>query len=161
MSELEIEKKFVLRGAPPAARLEKGTSIEQAYLGQGATELRIRRKGEQTFMTVKSKGGLVRSEWETSIPEWVFTALKADCTEVVTKTRFEVESADGVLEIDEYHGRLDGLWTLECEFADEASARAFEPPAWLGEAIDVTEDGRFKNRALARLESPALLLESL
>ena len=37
--------------------------------------------------------------------------------------------------------------TAEIEFPDEASARAFVAPDWLGR--DVTEDSRYGNRVLA------------
>jgi len=46
-----------------------------------------------------------------------------------------------------YAGDLDGLLTAEVEFPDEASARAFVAPEWLGR--DVTDDPRYGNRVLA------------
>ena len=65
----------------------------------------------------------------------------------VVKTRHEVALGDLVAEVDVYEGDLDGLLTAEVEFPDEASARAFVAPAWLGR--DVTDDKRYGNRVLA------------
>ena len=65
----------------------------------------------------------------------------------VVKTRHEVPLGDLVAEVDVYAGDLDGLLTAEVEFPDEASARAFVAPGWLGR--DVTDDPRYGNRVLA------------
>ena len=51
------------------------------------------------------------------------------------------------LELDIYHGRLEGLLTAEVEFASVSAASAFVPPDWLGP--DVTDDPRYKNKKLA------------
>ena len=50
-------------------------------------------------------------------------------------------------EVDEYAGALDGLVVAEVEFADEETARGFEPPAWFGR--ELTDDWRYANRSLA------------
>ena len=52
-----------------------------------------------------------------------------------------------MLELDVYHGRLEGLLTAEVEFDAVAAASAFVPPDWLGR--DVTDDPRYKNKKLA------------
>jgi len=65
----------------------------------------------------------------------------------VLKTRYFVPLGDLTVEVDLYEGDLDGLVTAEVEFPDEASALAFEAPAWLGR--DVTDDKRYGNRVLA------------
>ena len=65
----------------------------------------------------------------------------------VVKTRHEVPLGDLVAEVDVYAGDLDGLLTAEVEFPDEAAARAFVAPEWLGR--DVTDDTRYGNRVLA------------
>ncbi len=51
------------------------------------------------------------------------------------------------VEVDVYAGDLEGLLTAEVEFPDEATAREFSAPEWLGR--DVTDDERYANRALA------------
>jgi adenylate cyclase len=51
------------------------------------------------------------------------------------------------VEIDVYHERHEGLIVAEVEFDEEAAARNFEPPDWLG--ADVTGDPRYSNQLLA------------
>jgi CYTH domain-containing protein len=130
--------------------------IEQGYLAVSAdgVEVRIRRAGSATTLTVKSGSGLVRVEEELEIDEGRFEALWP-LTEGrrIVKTRSVVDLGDGLnAEVDEYHGALEGLWTAEVEFASEDASAAFEPPAWLGD--EVTGDERYANRALSRAGSP-------
>jgi CYTH domain-containing protein len=150
---LEIERKFVLTVLPERSRLGPGVAIAQGYLPGG---LRLRRKGDRCFMTLKGDGALAHAEWETEIPEWVCTRLWP-LTEKrrLEKTRFAVAEGPHTLEVDEYHGALAGLWTLECEFASEAEARAFALPAWAASAIDVTEDYQYRNSNLSCFGLPA------
>jgi CYTH domain-containing protein len=145
----EIEKKYLLSGPLAPEHLGQGVSIVQAYLPAEACELRLRQKGERFLMTAKSKGGLVRQEWETEIPQWVYASLKPGAQGVVEKVRFHVPWQGYDLEIDEYGGHLRGLWTLECELESVEAAAGFAPPQWAGVLRDVTEDVRFKNRNLA------------
>jgi adenylate cyclase len=66
----------------------------------------------------------------------------------VQKTRYELDAEGGlVIELDVYHGALEGLLTAEIEFGSAAQAAAFRPPDWLDG--EVTDDPRYKNKALA------------
>jgi adenylate cyclase len=67
----------------------------------------------------------------------------------IEKVRYLVpaEAPGLVIEVDVYDGALAGLVVAEVEFAGEADAEAFVPPAWLGR--EVTGDARFKNQRLA------------
>ena len=51
-----------------------------------------------------------------------------------------------------YQAELPGLLLVEVEFPDEASARAFTPPAWFGR--EVTGDPRYQNSSLSRFGLP-------
>lgn len=146
----EIERKFLLSSSPTAVHLRDGVPILQGYLFCDQGELRIRRKGDHFYLTVKGEGSLVRDEWEVEIPAWVFQTLwpKTEGRQI-QKTRYCVSEADFTAEIDEYGGELLGLVTLESEFADRAAAERWSPPAWLGAAIEVTEDRAYKNKNLA------------
>ena len=147
----EVERKFVLAGRPPGLDEHPARRIEQGYLAidPAGSEVRVRRKDDETLMTVKAGFGLVRAEEEFAIEAERFERLWA-LTEGrrVVKTRYLVP-LDGslVAEVDEYDEQLAGLFTAEVEFPDAAAALAYAPPSWLGR--EVTEDPRYNNRSLA------------
>lgn len=146
---MEIERKWVLDAAPSGHDQHPSQRFEQGYLAidPAGAEVRVRRKdGATSVMTVKTGIGLVRGEEEWEIANfdalWPLTAGRQ-----VRKTRFFIPLDAFTVELDVYEGDLDGLVTAEVEFPDEASARAFVAPAWLGR--DVTDDKRYGNRVLA------------
>jgi CYTH domain-containing protein len=146
---MEIERKWVLDAPPSGLEDHRSQRFEQGYLAidPAGAEVRVRRKdGAKSVMTVKAGIGLVRGEEEWEIANfdalWPLTAGRQ-----VLKTRYFIPLGEHTVELDVYEGDLDGLVTAEVEFPDEASARAFEAPAWLGR--DVTDDKRYGNRVLA------------
>lgn len=147
----EVERKFVPTSLPDGLERYPARRIEQGYLAidPAGSEVRVRRKDDETLMTVKAGLGLVRAEEEFAIDPARFERLWA-LTEGrrVVKTRYLV-ALDGELtaEVDVYEEQLEGLLTAEVEFPDEATALAFQAPAWLGR--DVTGDARYVNRTLA------------
>ena len=148
-SGLEIERKFLVDRLPDG--LPEGEPIEQGYLaiGDDGVEVRVRRRGDATSLTIKSGPGMVRTEEEFPIDVRRFESLWP-LTEGrrVTKTRHLIPLDGGLTaELDVYGGDHDGLLTAEIEFASVEASDAFAPPAWLGR--DVTGDRRFANQALA------------
>jgi adenylate cyclase len=153
---VEIERKFVLPEVPGEAAGAPSDRVEQGYLAisDDGVEVRIRRIGERTVLTVKKGSGRRRLEEEIDIPEATFEALWP-LTEGrrVEKERFRLGGDGHGIELDVYQGALDGLVVGEIEFdSDEASER-FEPPAWLGR--EVTGDERYANQRLAVHGRPA------
>jgi adenylate cyclase len=148
---VEIERKFVLAEPPAGLAEHPHTHVEQGYvaLDPNGTEVRVRRRGDDRTLTIKSGGGLVRTEDESALEPERFDELwpLTDGRRVV-KTRYLVPLGDGLTaEVDVYHDALDGLVTAEVEFADEPASQAFEVPGWLG--AEVTGDKRYANRSLA------------
>jgi CYTH domain-containing protein len=148
---MEIERKFLVR-QEALPELGNGTAIVQGYLAIEAdgNEVRIRRKGDAYFLTVKSGDtGMTRAEAECSIAERMFQELwPLAAARSVEKTRHELTLSDGlVAELDVFSGNNAGLLLVEVEFADEQSALGFTPPAWFGE--DVTDQSKYKNKNLA------------
>ena len=118
------------------------------------TEVRVRRRVANAWLTVKSGGGRARVEEEIEIDGERFERLWP-LTEGrrIEKTRYEIPVGDDlVIELDVYAGDLDGLVIAEVEFDSEEAAEAFAAPDWLGP--DVTEDLRYKNQRLARDGAP-------
>ena len=154
MAGVEIERKWLISGVeslPEEVRAAPGAEIEQGYLtvGDGGAETRVRRKDGECTLTVKSGGGLTRSEVEVAITAEQFEALwPATEGARIQKARRTVRSDDGhMIEVDVYSGALDGLVVAEVEFDDPWGAESFVAPYWFGR--EVTSDGSYKNRSLA------------
>lgn len=152
---VEIERKFVLSERPAWLDDHVSVAIEQGYLAivEGETEVRLRRKGEQTILTVKRGAGEVRGEQEIQLGEDQFGALWPLTGETrVAKRRYEVRHGDLTIEVDVFEGPLAGIVIAEVEFDSEQASAAFDPPAWLGD--EVTGDARYANESLAVRGAP-------
>ena len=149
----EIERKFLVSAIPPEA--DGATPILQGYLPLTSddAELRVRRKGDATVLTVKHGHGLDRAEQEVAIGAEIFDALWP-LTEGrrVEKRRYEIEHDGATIELDEFGGALDGLLVAEVEFDSTEASERFSPPGWLER--DVTGDPAYSNRALAERGCP-------
>jgi adenylate cyclase len=154
-SGVEIERKFLV-DRPPRP-LDGGERIDQGYLAiaDDGVEVRIRRRGGEMTLTVKSGPGEVRTEEEIAIDARRFASLwPLTGGRRITKTRHLIPLDDGLTaELDVYAGAHEGLLTAEIEFPSREASAAFTPPAWLGH--EVTGDRRFANQALALEGSPA------
>ncbi len=148
---IEIERKFLVKALPDGLDRYPSEQVSQGYvaIGEGGLEVRLRRRGENTTLTVKKGRGRARREEEmTTEPEqferlWPLTEGRR-----VEKTRRLITTDSGlVIELDTYAEDLAGLATVEVEFGSEADADAFEPPEWFGP--EVTDDDRYKNQRLA------------
>jgi CYTH domain-containing protein len=146
----EIERKFVLDAPPQGLDDHPSEPISQGYVAlDGDVEVRVRRRGEQAYLTIKAGGGRRRVEQELEIEPARFAALWP-LTEGrrIVKRRYVVPAPDAlVFEVDVYEEELAGLVVAEVEFPDDDAANAFASPEWLGR--EVTDDPRWKNQALA------------
>ncbi len=144
-----FERKFLVERVPDG--LDAGEPIHQGYLAiaDDGVEVRVRRRGEATVLTVKSGPAMMRIEEEMAIDERRFASLWP-LTEGrrVVKRRSLVPIAGGLtVELDIYAEQLDGLVTAEIEFPSEAASAAFVPPPWLG--AEITGDARYATQSLA------------
>lgn len=154
----EIEKKYRVNHIPPD--IGSGTLIEQGYLAvePDGTEIRLRKKANRYFQTVKKGSGLVRTEVEVELTEAQFTALwPLTAGKRLSKYRHKLPVGPHVCELDVFCGPLKGLVLAEVEFASIEESRRFAPPDWFG--ADVTGDDRFKNQYLALHGMPANVAE--
>jgi len=148
---LEIERKFLVSAKPS---LDGGTrsDVRQGYLTvpDDSVEVRLRQKNDEYFLTLKSGEGLTRGEREVAIDRAQFDVLwPATEGRRVEKERWTGDLGGGhTYSLDIFSGALAPLMLVEVEFDSEEAANRFQPPEWFGP--DVTEDKRFKNKALAQ-----------
>ncbi|MDR0733210.1 MAG: CYTH domain-containing protein [Dysgonamonadaceae bacterium] len=146
----EIERKFTVSGNFRPF-VTQSIRITQGYLSiVPERTVRIRVKGDKGYITVKgttSNGGIGRFEWEKEIPLSEARELLEICEPgVIEKTRYLVPAGKHSFEVDEFHGKNEGLIIAEIELVSEDEA--FEKPSWLGR--EVTGDARYYNSALKR-----------
>jgi len=146
----EIERKFLVPAVPSSVELGSGSRLRQGYLAiDGPVEVRVRRSGDASVLTVKTGSGLSRTELDRELTEaeadelWPSTEGRR-----VEKVRFRLPLPTGdILELDVYEGALDGLVTAEVEFADADAAAAFDAPDWC--VRELTGDAAWSNALLA------------
>lgn len=153
----EIERKFLVRDTRILDG-RQGDRIIQGYLAKesGSMSTRVRIRGERAFLTLKSpKRGYSRDEFEYAIPlPDAATLIANHCAgRVVRKTRYLINHAPHVFEVDVFEGAHTGLIVAEVELPHEHSTVRL--PDWLGE--EVTHDERYSNFALAVAESAQAL----
>lgn len=148
---MEIERKFL----PDTARLPFRPEdypcrhIEQAYLCTDPV-VRVRRDNDEYFLTYKSKGLMVREEYNLPLTRAGYEHLLAKADgRIITKKRYVIPLEDGLrLEFDIFEGDLSPLVIAEIEFPDEETALSYQPPKWLGK--DVTGSPRYHNSTLSQ-----------
>ena len=147
---MEIERKFLplMDQLPFRPEDFPCRRIEQGYLCTDPV-VRIRRDNDEYFLTYKSKGLLSREEYNLPLtPEgYAHLLTKAD-GRIITKKRYVIPLENNLkLELDIFDGDLAPLIIAEIEFPDEETARAYQPPKWLGE--DVTYSPLYHNSVLS------------
>lgn len=147
----EIERKFKL-GDPAILQGLRGALLEQGYVAQGAATVRVRIINEHAWLTLKgpAQNG-ARLELEYPIPlqdAQELLALKG--ATALSKTRFRIEHGGFVYEVDQYHGHLDGLFSVEVELPSIQTH--LDLPDWVGD--EVTGQRAWDNDMLAREGRP-------
>ncbi len=146
---IEIERKFLVRDDSWRSRADRGICMRQGYLASDpASSVRVRLSGDRACLNIKSATSAIRRlEYDYEIPlaegrEILQQLCKGRCVE---KTRYRVEHAGHLWEVDVFEGDNAGLVVAEIELDDEDEV--FERPAWLGE--EVSDDPRYYNMNLA------------
>ena len=150
---MEIERKFKLK-SPSALEGLTGRHFLQAYLAKGAVLVRVRVCDNQAWLTLKGQpvSTLSRPEWEYEIPVAEAREMARQTGAYsLEKTRYFIEHKGHTVEVDQYHGGLEGLYTVEVEMDSETTW--VELPEWVGE--EVTGKRGWDNESLARNGWPA------
>jgi CYTH domain-containing protein len=147
----EIERKFLVTGDGWRAAAGRGEICCQGYItaSPSSATVRVRLLGEKGFLTIKGPAqGISRPEMEYEIPvfdaEYMLENLCGD--RMISKVRYILMYKGLRWEVDEFHGRNQGLILAEIEL--ESEDQPFEKPEWLG--AEVSLDRRYTNAALAR-----------
>ena len=147
---VEIERKFLLASAAWRKDVISSVAMEQGYLCENGTTVRVRLAGEKAFLTLKgSASGFARTEYEYPVPPAdARDMLDNMCVGTnVKKIRHIVDAGNGLKwEIDEYLEDNFPLFTAEIELP--AADTVFDIPVWLGK--EVSGNPEYTNRALSR-----------
>jgi len=150
---MEIERRFLVSELPDYKNCSH-EEITQGYLvNENQTEVRVRAvrrklKGDQYFQTTKIGSGMERAESEIPIAKtqfdvsWPLTEGKR-----LSKTRYRLAHGDQWIELNFFHGNLDGHTLVEVEFSSRYDALRFIPPKWFGR--EVTDDPAYSGKNLA------------
>ena len=143
----EIEFKFLVT-SDEWRKGARGTAYHQGYLSTDPDRVvRVRLEGEIGKLTVKGKRvGPEAAEFEYEIPaaDAEFLLENLCIKPVIEKTRYKINFAGNLWEVDEFHGINKGLILAEIEV--ESKDQEFQKPEWIGE--DVTKDPRYRNANL-------------
>ena len=144
---VEIERKFLVNTIP-SQQIHRSKKVKQGYMVHDEHQVvRVRSMDNDHFLTIKSNSkGLSRLEFEYQIPkEDAMDMLEHLCDSgIIEKTRHYIETPNHTWEIDEFHGRNQGLVVAEIEL--ESEDEQFDIPEWIGE--EVSDDPRYYNMNL-------------
>ena len=147
----EIERKFLVKDTSYRDIAVSSSVIKQGYIcSERGRTVRVRIRNGKGYLTIKGPSfdnGLSRYEWEKEIPVDEAEELMALCLPgVIDKTRYLVDYAGHIFEVDEFHGENDGLVVAEVEL--ESADEKFDIPDFIGE--EVTGQVKYYNSFLMR-----------
>lgn len=148
-AHMEIERKFIPKTLPESLEQYQYHEIEQGYLCTNPT-IRIRKMDDAYFLTLKGSGMMAHAEHEMPLTREAYEHLRKKTDGIlITKRRYLIPFDDShTIELDIFHGSLEGITLAEVEFASVEEADSFVPPDWFGE--DVTYDSRYHNSEMSR-----------
>ena len=155
---MEIERKYLVTSDCYKELAVARYHIRQGYISREKTgTVRVRITDDRAYLTIKGKpsaGHFARYEWEKEIDVQEAEELMKLCQgTVIDKTRWIVpaETVDNlqltvdnlqlIWEVDEFHGKHEGLVVAEIELDNEE--QSFEKPDFIGD--EVTHDPRYYN----------------
>ena len=157
-TDVEIERKFLLRALPGRARRGRRADIDQGYLPGEHLHERIRRvttrKGPglvevRFYRTVKLGEGVTRTEVEEETTEAIFKAMwPLTKGRRLRKRRYAMDVDGKTWELDDFRDRDLALAEIELDSEDEPVTF----PRWLEPLVEreVTTEAAYLNINLAR-----------
>lgn len=147
---MEIERKYLINTCPLPLDNYPYHDIEQGYLCTSPV-VRIRRSDDDYILTYKSKGMMVREEYNLPLTREAYEHLRSKIDgRLITKRRYLIPlENDLMIELDCFKGDLAPLTLAEVEFPCVEMAETFVPPQWFSE--DVTFSPLYHNSTLSKL----------
>lgn len=178
--QIEIERKFFIPASSIVwdhlAQAEDVLNIKQGYISteKPTTRIRIESTKSNAWITIKGKRDKVtggKPEYEYLIPYQDGKDLYELSHTMIEKTRYildlaevmrmeaphllsSTELAGAKVEIDFFHGKLEGLVVAEIERPESLSTEAWNTlwlPSWFG--VEVTNVKGWSNKALSKLDA--------
>ena len=144
----EIERKYLVTSDCYKQLAVTHHHIRQGYISREKTgTVRVRISDDKAYLTIKGKpaaGHFARYEWEKEIDVIDAQELMKLCQgTIIDKTRWIVPAKEEGLkwEVDEFHGKYEGLVVAEIEL--ESEEQVVELPDFIGK--EVTDDRRYYN----------------
>lgn len=146
---MEIERKYLIKQLPENLEQYEHHEIEQGYLCTSPV-VRIRRQDEEYVLTYKSKGLMVREEYNLPLTREGYYHMREKIDGLlISKTRYIIPIENNLkIELDLFHDTYEGLYLAEVEFPTEEMANTFLPPDWFLE--DVTFSQKYHNSVLSQ-----------
>ena len=145
---MEIERKYLVTSDCYKQMAVARHHIRQGYISREKTgTVRVRISDDKAYLTIKGKpaaGHFARYEWEKEIDVADAVELIKLCQgTIIDKTRWIVPAKEEGLkwEVDEFHGKYEGLVVAEIEL--ESEEQVVELPDFIGK--EVTDDPRYYN----------------
>lgn len=145
---MEIERKYLVTSDCYKEMAVARYHIRQGYISREKTgTVRVRITNDKAYLTIKGKpaaGHFARYEWEKEIDVKEAEELMKLCQgTIIDKTRWIVPAMEEGLkwEVDEFHGKHEGLVVAEIELESEDQVVVL--PAFIGK--EVTDDPQYYN----------------
>lgn len=146
---MEIERKYLIKHCPLDLHRFPKQKISQGYISKDPV-IRIRRSDAYYVLTIKGRGLIEREEYELSLDEEQFSSLISKVEgNFIEKTRYRIPYLCYTIELDVFHGHLEGLIFAEIEFKTTEEMISFVAPDWFD--IDVSENAAYQNSNLSSL----------
>ena len=155
---MEIERKFAVLKMPRNLETYEREKIEQGYLCIKPT-VRIRRSNDEYTLNYKWKQKGLEEKVAIQNIEYTMPLTKENYeillnkieNNLIKKDRYKIPiNNELIVELDVFHGNLEGLVFAEVEFPNIEAAENFDKPDWLGK--DLCFDKRFDNTLLSKVD---------
>ena len=144
----EIERKFLVKNDNWRKFADSGSRYIQGYFTTDKTcSIRVRIEGDHAALNFKSATiDITRTEFNYPIPvDDASEMLESLCIQpLIIKTRYHINHAGQLWELDVFEGENDGLVIAEIEL--DAIDSPITKPDWVGE--EVSDDPRYYNVCL-------------